>query len=101
MSKAHRGKGIRELAARGRGKCPVCKRQNVKILYEQEAGEVKVKICKVCRAAVKHGRKSVIDTAVAGKSAVNESESVALPEAESSSVPDDAAAGAMKNVVAE
>jgi hypothetical protein len=62
MSKAHRGKGIRELFSRGRGECPVCKRNNVKVLYEQEAGEIKVKICKVCRAAIKHGKKSVIHT---------------------------------------
>jgi RNA polymerase subunit RPABC4/transcription elongation factor Spt4 len=59
MSKARRGKGIRELVSRGRGVCPVCKRENVKILYEQEAGETKVKICKTCRAAVKHGKKSL------------------------------------------
>jgi hypothetical protein len=59
MSKAHRGKGIRELASRGRGVCPICKRENVKILYEQEAGEKKIKVCKTCRAAVKHGKKSV------------------------------------------
>jgi hypothetical protein len=65
MSKAHRGKGIRELAARGRGECPVCKRHNVKILYDQEAGEQKVKICKTCKAAIKHGKKSVIDTSQA------------------------------------
>jgi hypothetical protein len=65
MSKAHRGKGIRELAAHGRGECPVCKRQNVKILYEQAAGETKVKICKTCKAAIKHGKKSVIDVSQA------------------------------------
>lgn len=59
MSKAHRGKGIRELAVRGRGECPVCKRKNVKILYEQEAGGVKVKICKICKAALKHGKKTL------------------------------------------
>jgi RNA polymerase subunit RPABC4/transcription elongation factor Spt4 len=59
MSKAHRGKGIRALAAHGRGECPVCKRTNVKILYEQEAGAVKLKICKTCRAAVKHGKKAM------------------------------------------
>ena len=59
MSKAHRGKGIRELAARGRGACPVCKRANVKVLYEHEAGEAKLKICKTCRAALKHGTKSL------------------------------------------
>ena len=58
MSKARRGKGIRELVSRGRGECPVCNRKNVKILYEQEAGEKKVKICKTCKAAIKHGKKS-------------------------------------------
>ena len=65
MSKAHRGKGIRELVSCGRGECPVCKRRNVKTLYEQDAGEKKVKICKTCKAALKHGKKSVIDTSVA------------------------------------
>jgi hypothetical protein len=59
MSKAHRGKGIRKLAFRGRGECPVCKRYNIKTLYEQEAGGVKVKVCKTCKAAIKHGKKSV------------------------------------------
>jgi hypothetical protein len=68
MSKAHRGKGIRELAFHGRGTCPVCKRGSVKILYEQEAGGAKVKICKTCRAAVKHGKKSIPVVAVAEKS---------------------------------
>jgi hypothetical protein len=58
MSKAHRGKGLRELAACGRGTCPVCKRENIKLLYEQEAGEKKLKICKTCRAAIKHGKKA-------------------------------------------
>lgn len=56
MSKAHRGKGIRELPAHGRGSCPVCKRVNVKTLYEQEVGGAKVKICKVCKAAIKNGK---------------------------------------------
>ena len=59
MSKAHRGKGIRELVSHGRGVCPVCNRRNVKTLYEQEAGEKKVKICKTCKAAIKHGKKSL------------------------------------------
>ena len=63
MSKAHRGKGIRELAFRGRGTCPVCLRENTKILYEQEVGEgdakKKIQICKTCKAAVKHGKKSL------------------------------------------
>ena len=62
MSKPHRGKSIRELASRGRGECPVCKRGNVKLLYEQDAGEKKVKVCKTCKAAIKHGKKSVSDS---------------------------------------
>jgi RNA polymerase subunit RPABC4/transcription elongation factor Spt4 len=59
MSKAHRGKGIRELASHGRAECPVCKRSNVKVLYELEAGGTKVKVCKTCKAAVSHGKKSL------------------------------------------
>ena len=59
MAKSHRGKGIRELFSKGRGACPVCKRERVKILYEQESGETKVKICKTCKAALKHGKKSL------------------------------------------
>ncbi|MDR2864539.1 MAG: hypothetical protein LBV68_02895 [Spirochaetaceae bacterium] len=59
MSKAHRGKGIRDLVSKGRGECPVCHRENVKILYEQEAGEKKIKICKTCKAAIKHGKKAI------------------------------------------
>jgi len=59
MSKPHRGRSIRELYAHGRGECPVCKRRNVKILYEQDSGEQKFKICKTCKAAVKHGKKSL------------------------------------------
>jgi len=59
MSKAHRGKGIRELFARGRGTCPVCGASGIKLLYEQDAGGQKVKVCKACKAAIKHGKKSV------------------------------------------
>ena len=59
MSKVHRGKGIIDQYAHGRGVCPVCKRTNVKILYEQEHGDQKIKICKICKAAVKHGTKSM------------------------------------------
>jgi hypothetical protein len=63
MSKAHRGKGIRDLAFRGRGSCPVCSRKNIKVLYEQEVGEgetkTKIRICKTCKAALKHNKKTV------------------------------------------
>jgi len=68
MSKAHRGKGIRDQYAHGRGECPVCKRTNIKILYEQESDGQKFKICKVCKSAVKSGKKSLPVSASVEKS---------------------------------
>jgi CRISPR/Cas system-associated protein Cas10 (large subunit of type III CRISPR-Cas system) len=59
MAKPHRGSSLRELFKHGRGECPVCKRKNVKILYEQEKDGQKFKICKTCKAAVKNGKKSL------------------------------------------
>jgi hypothetical protein len=59
MSKAHRGKGIQDQASHGRGVCPVCKREGVKVLYELESGETKVKVCKICKASIQHGKKSL------------------------------------------
>ncbi|MCL2212076.1 MAG: hypothetical protein FWB95_09165 [Treponema sp.] len=67
MSKPHRGQSIRELFARGRGECPVCNRKNIKVLFEQESGGQKFKICKTCKAAVKNGTKKL--PAVAAPSA--------------------------------
>lgn len=58
MSKAHRGHGIDELTRKNRGTCPVCKRTGIKLLYEIEAGEKKLTVCKQCKAAVAHGKKS-------------------------------------------
>ena len=52
MSKAHRGKGLIETVAHGRGTCPICKRDGVKVLYEQEIEGKKTKICKVCKATL-------------------------------------------------
>jgi len=43
MSKAHRGKGLRELPKSGRGTCPVCGRTGVKVIYEQEIEGKKTK----------------------------------------------------------
>ena len=34
MSKNHRGAGIRELPNHGRGKCPICGKENIKVLDE-------------------------------------------------------------------
>ncbi|MCR5289934.1 MAG: hypothetical protein K6E51_08095 [Treponema sp.] len=54
MSKAHRGSGIRNQPAHGRGTCPICKTDNIKVLYEQEVDGQKVKICKYCKANLKN-----------------------------------------------
>ena len=59
MGKTHRGKGLKELVMRGRGVCPACGASGIKLLYEQDAGGQKVKVCKPCKAAIKHGKKSV------------------------------------------
>jgi hypothetical protein len=59
MSKAHRGKGLNEAPAHGRGVCPVCKREQVKVLYEQEIDGKKVKICKTCKATLANKKKAV------------------------------------------
>ena len=56
MSKAHRGKGIRELPAHGRGTCARCKKENIKTLYETEIDGAKVKVCKFCNAAIKNSK---------------------------------------------
>lgn len=56
MSKSHRGKGIRELPQHGRGTCPRCKKENIKVLYEQEIDGVKAKICKCCKATLKNAK---------------------------------------------
>ena len=57
MSKAHRGRGIYEKVNRSRGTCPVCKKTGVKILYSHEHNGKTLEICKVCRAAISHGKK--------------------------------------------
>ncbi len=56
MPKNNRGANLRTLFARGRGVCPVCKRERVKVLYEQEVAGEKTKICKYCKAAIKNGK---------------------------------------------
>ena len=57
MSKNHRGTGLRNLPAHGRGTCPVCKADNIKLLYEQTVDGQQVKVCKYCNAAIKRNRK--------------------------------------------
>ncbi|MBP7194356.1 MAG: hypothetical protein KBA79_00890 [Candidatus Cloacimonetes bacterium] len=50
MAKNHRGKGIKTLANHGRGECPSCHRDGVKLLYDIKAGDKTFKVCKVCKA---------------------------------------------------
>lgn len=52
MSKSHRGTGIRSEVNHGRGKCPKCGNENVKVLYETDVDGQKVKVCKVCKATL-------------------------------------------------
>lgn len=58
MSKAHRGKGIRELPAHGRGTCGRCGKEDIKVLYEAEVDGNKVNVCKYCNAAIKNAKKA-------------------------------------------
>ncbi|MCQ2592506.1 MAG: hypothetical protein MJ188_06935 [Treponema sp.] len=68
MSKNHRGAGIRELPNSGRGTCPICKIDNIKVLYEKEIDGQTVKICKYCNAAMKNkARKAVPATEAAAE----------------------------------
>ena len=54
MSKNHRGAGIRTLPNSGRGKCPICGKDNIKVLYEKEVDGQKLNICKYCNGAMKN-----------------------------------------------
>lgn len=56
MSKSHRGKGILDKYAHGRGTCARCKKDSIKVLYEQEIDGNKATICKYCKAAIKNGK---------------------------------------------
>jgi len=57
MSKAHRGKPLKEESRRSaRGDCPLCKRSAIKLLYQHEIDNKKFTICKQCHSAVKSGK---------------------------------------------
>ena len=60
MSKAHRGKGLKDTVAHGRGSCPVCNRDGVKIVYEMEIEGKKTKICKTCKATLANKKKAEV-----------------------------------------
>ncbi len=65
MSKNHRGTGVRSLPFRGRGMCPICKKDGLKILYEQTIDGQNVKICKICNAALKNKARAAAASAAA------------------------------------
>jgi len=50
MSKAHRGKPLRETLNASRGTCPSCNRTEIKVMYEVELAGAKTKVCKQCKA---------------------------------------------------
>jgi hypothetical protein len=50
MSKAHRGRILRETPNKSRGNCPSCSRSAIKLLYEVELSGAKTKVCKQCKA---------------------------------------------------
>jgi len=57
MSKTHRGKPLKaETPQSGRGKCPLCRRTGVKLLYEYEFDGKKFELCKQCNSAAKSGK---------------------------------------------
>jgi len=50
MSKQNRGKALWNLPSRGRGTCPICRTERIKVLYDKTLGDgSKLKVCKRCR----------------------------------------------------
>lgn len=78
MSKNHRGTGIRSLPAHGRATCPICKKTNVKCLYEKEVDGQTLNICKVCNATLKNKERVAAKAAAKAAPAAEES----APDAE-------------------
>ena len=69
MSKNHRGSGIRSLPAHGRGTCAICKKENIKVLYEKEIDGQNVNICKYCNAALKNKARKAVAAPVTSEEA--------------------------------
>ena len=60
MSKAHRGKPLRqEMPMSGRAQCPACKRTGIKVHYEHTVGDAQIKVCKPCKAALNRGTRTL------------------------------------------
>ena len=57
MPKPKRGKNAK--ATQGwRGTCPLCNRTGVRVLWEKNEGDKKLKICKRCDATARNNRTS-------------------------------------------
>ncbi|MCB5250693.1 MAG: hypothetical protein RBS16_07285 [Candidatus Cloacimonadales bacterium] len=52
MAKNNRGKGLKSLVNKGRGVCPNCNREGVKIVFETKVDDKTVKLCKVCHKTI-------------------------------------------------
>ncbi len=77
MSKNHRGSGIRALPHHGRGKCPICGKENIKVLFEKEVDGNTVNICKFCNAKLKNDAKNAAPAAPAAEAPAPEAEAPA------------------------
>ncbi len=82
MSKAHRGTGIRNEVNHGRGKCGICGKEQIKVLYEADVDGNKVKICKFCKAAMKNKAKVEARQAKKAEPAPAATEEASEPAAE-------------------
>ncbi len=50
MGKQNRGKALWNIPSRGRGTCPLCKTERIKVLYDKLLPDgAKIKVCKKCR----------------------------------------------------
>lgn len=50
MAKRYRGKSLNNLPAHGRGKCPLCHKTGIKLLYPyRTATNQLINVCKNCR----------------------------------------------------
>ena len=82
MSKAHRGKGILDQPAHGRGTCPITKQTGVKLLYQTEVDGQTISISKMARATLANSKQKVDAVAKAKAHVVQEAEAAKAKAAE-------------------
>ena len=79
MSKAHRGKGILDQPAHGRGTCPITKQTGVKLLYQTEVDGQTISISKMARATLANGKRKIDAVARAKARVVELAEANEIP----------------------